>query len=297
MVQQLHHQTHQFSGRPLSCWATIRDPQQSQPLVNNRMDTQEFAAEVNRKPRQRVIEYRDSFERFIRRADVRSLVINELRGCLADYKRPPPVVAEATLRLLTWDWLCLDLTVGHAQEFPSLLSTHQDVVQHFYADAEFRHYRLVDYEPNSFSLESTAILEREGIVRNGSTLVVDGSTDLYAFKSTSPLVYASLAEFAYDGIQCKFDINTGRVLGSYFTDPASTSLGLIAKFLGIYGDSHCVEPLEQLLSHKIASVSWEAAVALTHLDRTSGLNAMKQLRNSPNKLVARAATQTLSKNT
>ena len=55
------------------------------------MDIQEFAAEINRKPRQRVIEYRDSFERFIGRADVRSLVIHELKGCLADYKRPRQV--------------------------------------------------------------------------------------------------------------------------------------------------------------------------------------------------------------
>jgi hypothetical protein len=260
------------------------------------MNNEDFAAAINKKPRRRVVEYSDLFRRFIEQADVRTLVIDELKACLADYKRPPPVVAETTLRLMTFDWLALDLTVGEAAQFPSILSTHQDVLQHFYAAADFRRYRLVDYDRSSFSPDSTAVLEQEGVVQDGDTLVIDGAKDLYAFKSSSPLVYVTLAEFAYDGIQCKVDTRSGKVIGSYYTYPTSTSLQLIAKFLGIYGDTRCVEPLRQLLSHKIHSVGWEAAVALTFLDRESGLRAMEFLRHSPNALVAKAAADTLSKN-
>lgn len=257
------------------------------------MNIEEFSAEIGKAPRRRVIEYRESFERFASQLDIRALVTRELKAALADYRRPPPTVADSTLRLQVWDSLALDLTITHAPVYPMVVSTHQDVLQYFYSGCDFRRYRLQGYQPDAYNPEALAVLSEEGHFRAGDTMAINGLADLYALRSPQPIIFVSLAEFTFEGVHYKYDLQTGRAFTSFFTYPPSSSMQLVAKFLGYYGDADCIDPLKSLLAHKLDNIKWDAAVALSCLDREAGIDAMKLLSGSANKPLSDAARQTL----
>ncbi|WP_457389868.1 hypothetical protein [Roseateles sp. P5_E1] len=257
------------------------------------MNTEEFSALLNAEPRRRVIDHRESFERFVSQLDIRALLTRELKAALADYRRPPPTVADSTLRLQVWDSLALDLTITQAKDYPAVVCTHQDVLQYFYSGCDFRHYRLQGFQPDAFNPEARATLNEEGHFGAGDVMAIDGRADLYALKSPEPIIFVSLAEFTFEGVHYKFDLQTGKPFTSFFTYPPSTSMQLVAKFLGYYGDANCIDPLRSLLGHQLDNIKWEAAVALSCLDRQAGIDAMKVLAGSANKPLSNAARQTL----
>jgi hypothetical protein len=261
--------------------------------MGENMNIEEFSAALGAVPRRRLLEYRESFDRFAGQLDIRALVTRELKAALADYRRPPPTVADSTLRLQVWDSLALDLTITHAQAYPTVVSTHQDVLQYFYSGCDFRRYRLQGYQPDGFNPDALATLSEEGHFSAGDTMAIDGTADLYALKSSEPIVFVSLAEFTFEGVHYKFDLQTGKAFTSFFTYPPSSSLQLVAKFLGYYGDADCIDPLKSLLGHKLDNIKWDAAVALSCLDREAGIDAMKMLSASANGPLSNAARQTL----
>jgi hypothetical protein len=257
------------------------------------MNIEEFSAELGKAPRRRLLEYRESFERYASQLDIRALVTRELKAALADYRRPPPTVADSTLRLQVWDSIALDLTIAHAPAYPAVVSTHQDVLQYFYSGCDFRRYRLQGYQPDGFNPDALATLAEEGHFNAGDSMAIDGPADLYALKSPQPIIFISLAEFTFEGVHYKFDLQTGKTFTSFFTYPPSSSMQLVAKFLGYYGDADCIEPLQSLLAHKLDNIKWDAAVALSCLDREAGIDAMKLLSASASKPLSNAARQTL----
>lgn len=253
------------------------------------MTLDDFAAGLTARPAAPLLSLVEPFAALTAQLDTEALIAAEIRHWLHDPKRPPPIVSEHTVHMRNFGRLALDLSVLHASKVPAVISSHQDAIQRFLSPAHYILYDIVREDGLAVGLRQA----RAGRVSAGDVLAVDGQAQVLVSFADQPVKFLSLSEFEHGGVFSKFDGATLQRIGGFAASPVSTSIQLAARFLGYYGEAACVDALEHLLDDDIGAIQWEAACAISRIDRAAGLRAFSRLTTAQDAEVARAAAQTL----
>lgn len=252
------------------------------------MTLDDFAASLKARPAAPLLSLTEMFADVTAHLDTEALIAAEVRHWLQDPKRPPPIVSEHTVRMRNFGRLALDLSVLHAKAVPAVISSHQDAIQRYLSPAHYILYDIVREDGLAVGLKQA----RAGQVAAGDILAVNGQAQVLVSFADQPVRFLSLSEFEHGGVLSRFDGATLQRVGGFAASPVSTSIQLAARFLGYYGEAACVGALEHLLDDDIGAIQWEAACAISRLDRSAGLQAFSRLASSHDPEVARAAAQT-----
>jgi hypothetical protein len=222
------------------------------------------------------------------------LVAEHLRTTLTDPKSSPPVVSQSTIQLLNGSWYSVDLTVNHAKQPSAHIQSQHNAVIMFVTSYSYQLYDIHGYEPHYFNAEAFVTQGRSGTFEPAETFALDESKNVLDLWHSAVGAHITLTNKFEQHIAYRFDGTSGRAVSHYNSAPAISVLEHIAAFLGFYGDSTSVPQLRKLLEHVNESVRWEAACALSHIDRDEGLSAFALLARSSKGETAAAANKVLT---
>jgi hypothetical protein len=258
------------------------------------MNIEIFSKKLNSLEPQSVINFQADFHELMRNFDVQKHIAKNLRECLADHKKVPPITSPTALNLASETWFNIDLLFFNSDTDADTLITHaMDSIHYFLSPAEIVLYSLKNYNNKIYSNSASVEFEKSTSISAGEIISIDANKEILNLKSNKVVSVISISNKSMFPYAWKFNASTGKPICHFNIYPVNTVLELISKFLGAYGDENSIDCLKLLLNHQSDTIKWEAANSLSSINLTEGVNAFSKLTHSDNMLVSSAANDAL----